>query len=340
MKASKFVGTVAAFFCAVGLLHCTNGGGGGSSSGADGGAPFLVLPTATVPASACAPTILPLQPATSWNQNAGTINSACTPQANPEELSFVDVVTGVELTAGSNTQSCCTCTARSKQFKLASTAVAGTNLEGVFAAARGQNDQYAVASMRITVKNGGQSIGSRVFAREDRQNDNCAGSSELPETVLNDLFNIDLSSFATGNTSFDEIDVDLQGYACGNAMSAIALVDLRVTQCGGANTNTPDAGAPPNGPTVGFMPVGCQNPANPMVNVDSGDCPNGVDVAALPATVTCTVESCTGAGCNAQGALTVQGNRVVANCGAVAGQCSSLGFPNPQVEINNRIQCL
>lgn len=353
-KLGAILGTL---FFAANLLHCTAGNGVGGGNGGGGAAPsFLSLPSGAAPQLAdCTAQPLALQPSASWTANAGTINAECTdasgaPSPNPSEQQFDDVATGVELIATSHQEMCCTCTARTRSFKMASTMnVQGTHLTGVFATDRGQNDRYAVSSMRITVLNGGSKLGSRVFAREQRANDNCVGSSELPETVLNDLFDIDISQLATGGAQFDEVRIDLNGYACGNATTGIALVDLRVGTCNTSAPSTPSApntpGAP-NGPapstSTTFNPTGCASSANPNVNVFTDVCPNGVDVSNLPATVTCQVQSCAGAGCMISGTVstTPDGKQAIANCSATAPVCSSLGHANPQVVVNDRIPCL
>jgi hypothetical protein len=347
MKLSAvFVGSL----LALGLVNCTVTPGNGPNGSNYTSSPLLTLPQASpaVAPPGCALQPLAIQPASAWTPNGGSMNPVCAPAANPEEQSFVDVASGVELTAASNQEMCCTCTARSRVFKVGTTPVAGTRLMGTFAAGRGVHDTWSVASMRVTLKQGGSEIARRVFAQENRQNDNCVGSSELPETVLPDVFDIDLSSMLSGSqgaATFDEIDVDLQGYACGTASNAIALLDLEVATCAGAPAPSPSSapsGSPSANPaTVGFMPTGCENPANPMPNVDSGSCPNGPDLSQMT-TVTCRVSPCQGAGCTAVGTLSVQGNVAVADCSALKPVCDTIAasVPNPQVIIDNRVPCL
>jgi hypothetical protein len=300
---------------------------------------------------------LALQPTSAWTQNAGTINAVCSPAANPREAAFVDVGSGVELSALSDQALCCTCTARSRSFQVPATPVAGARLQGVMIASRGPNDLYAVASMRVTVKLGGAVVGSTILAQESRPNDNCAWASELPETIVPDDFDVAVSSFAGGGTTFDELDVDLQGYACGDASSQISLQSLAVdvptsavaasTSPGGAaDGGAPDASptatpAPPTPATVGFFPVACVNPADPTVRVQSGACPNGPDLR-NKTTVTCIVSPCSGAGCEVTGTLTANGDVAEANCGALLPECDAIAasVPNPQVTIPDRIPCL
>jgi hypothetical protein len=128
-----FVGSL----LALGLVNCTaipGNGTNGTGSPNYTSAPLLTLPQATpaVAPPGCALQPLTIQPASAWTANGGTINPVCTPAANPEEQSFVDVASGVELTAASNQELCCTCTARSRAFKLATMPIAGTRLLGTF----------------------------------------------------------------------------------------------------------------------------------------------------------------------------------------------------------------
>jgi hypothetical protein len=322
------------------------GGGGGDAGTA------VSVPACPAPPLGYTQSPLPILPPSSWTQNGGIINPVCTPSPDPFETGFfaVDAGTdagGVELTAGSNDVSCCTCTARSRSFPVPATPVQGTHLQGALAAARGAKDPYSVGSMRITLKFQGSSIGSRVFAQESRPNDNCVGSSEMPETVLaQDDFDIDVAPFATGGTQFDEVDVDLNGYACVTGTSEIVLSCMSVATAGapgsgGDGGTSSSSGAGGGGPTtVGFFPTGCEDPANPNDRDMSGTCPNGVDLTGI-ATVTCQASPCQGASCSVQGPVMVQGNQAVADCSGLRPICDGIAqtVANPQIVIPTRIPC-
>lgn len=336
IRRSRIASTlVPAALLAMGLVHCN----------------LAWLPSSQTQSTSQTP--LPLQPQSAWTQNGGTINPACTPTPNPRETGFVDLGTGVELSAASDRVDCCTCTARSRAFSTATTPVAGTHLQGTMAASRGSTDTYSIASMRITLKSGGSTVGSRLLQQESRANNNCAGSSELPATIVGASFDLDVASFVTGAASFDEVDVDLMGYACGDASSEITLQDLAIATMAsstspapsgtGSNPNpNPNPNPTPTPASVGFFQTSCENPANPMVEVDSGICPNGPDLR-TKTTVTCMVTGPNNTVTKVAGALTAVGQVARADCSGIKPACDSLqasGFPNPQVIINDRVSCL
>jgi hypothetical protein len=344
-------------FAALGLTRCNSSSGGGPGpGGSSSGGAALSVPSCPAPVPGYTQMPLMVQPAASWTQNAGTLNPACTPSPNPVETGFFDLdggaeaaptASGVELTAASSQANCCTCTARSRAYPIGATQVSGTHLQGTFNTERGDADAYALATFRVTLKSQGSSVGSKVFARETRANDNCAGSSELPETVIPETFDVDVATIASGGTSqFDEIDVDLNGYACTTGTCAVGLQCLSVATQGdgGASSSGGDGGSSGGGDggpaTVGFVPVGCEDAANPMVHVDSGMCPNGVNLSQVT-TVTCRAQPCTGSSCTATGTLTSMGNFARADCSALKPICDTIAqtVANPQVVIADRVPC-
>jgi probable HAF family extracellular repeat protein len=175
---------------------------------------------------------LSVQPASSWTLDAGEINSPCTPP-NPYETKFSNATTpggpGVARFCASDTLNCCTCTRRSKSFPLPAVLNTSTSrLRGYFVAQRGSNDVYSVGSMRVDLYLNGSLVAKRLYASENRPNNNCAGTSELPETLLPPpLFNIDLSTIAPG-AQFNEVIIRLNGYACGTATNEIYVAELEI----------------------------------------------------------------------------------------------------------------
>ncbi len=198
---------------------------------------------------------LPLLPETAWTANGGPIHPVCTPAPNPHEVHFTELASGVDLATASSTVDCCTCAARSRSFSIASMPTQGAHLHGVAMFQRGASDTWSVASMRLTVKSAGQVVTSRVIAAERRGNNNCAGSSELPEVLVDgsDVFDLDLGALAP-NARFDEVDVDVMGYACGNGTNEATLESLHVLASGSSSSPPappPAAPAAPPPPAAG-----------------------------------------------------------------------------------------
>jgi hypothetical protein len=172
---------------------------------------------------------LPVLPTTAWTRNGGLINSLCSPP-NPAEAAFGAVSgTSVVLMSQSMGVSCCTCTARTRSYLLPTLRAATARLRGVFAAAR-DGAPYSVASMRVELFRNGSRLGTRIYAAENRPNNNCAGSSERPELLLRSgaAFDVPLAALAPAGASFDEIRIHLQGYGCGSSFQAVGIAQLTV----------------------------------------------------------------------------------------------------------------
>lgn len=236
---------VSSFF-AVALAHCTlptqlnpsGSGAPGSSSSASSG--YSELPLALLPES-------------SWTANGGTINAVCPGTPNPRETGFTQVGSGVSLATESNAVDCCTCAARTRSFVVPTTSTSGARLRGTLTTTRGQSTVYAVASMRVTLTKNGSDIADRVLAGESRPNNNCAGSSERPEVIVQGAFDLDLSAFAAG-ASFDGVRIDLMGYGCGLATAEATLEDLRLATPSGGSPSAPPSPPPSPAPGSGGAP--------------------------------------------------------------------------------------
>ena len=337
LSATTFL--LAATLLPLATAHCTYQTSQTSTGGAaDGGS--LNLAGLNV-------SLLPLQPASDWTANAGTINPACTPP-NPQETGFTDLssLSGVDFSTASNQAQCCTCAARSRVFPVTTTPIAGTRLVGELLMTSGANDTYAMASLRVTFKLAGSVVAKQLFQPGQGDN-NCAGSSELPATIANGIIDVEIGSFAnSGATQFDEVDVDINGYGCETASTDEKLYSLGIaTPAADAGPSpAPDAGpaatgtgttAPPSPATVGFQPVLCGGATN-LADLRSGTCPNGVNLGTTT-TVTCIIEPCaTPTSCiTAPGKLTVSGNTVIADCSGLTSECPM----NYQMTINDRIVC-
>jgi hypothetical protein len=183
---------------------------------------------------------LQLQPESAWTANFGTINPVCAGGPNPRETAFTTVGSGVSMSAASNTADCCTCAARSHAIPVAKSSTLGAHLRGTAIFERGQYDTYAQASIRLTLKNGGQVVGERIVESEIRANDNCIGSSEkgIDLAQPSGEFDVDLEAAAPG-AMFDEIDVDLNGYACGTATTSVTLEEMRLAFVSGGSAPAP-----------------------------------------------------------------------------------------------------
>jgi len=175
---------------------------------------------------------LQVQPTKSWTLDAGEINPPCKP-ANPFEKKFVAVLTpggkGVERECAARGVSCCTCTRRSKSFPLHTVLnTSNSHIRGYFVTRRGAKDPYSLASMRIDLYRKGVEVAKRLYAEENRPNNNCAGSSELPAALLlPPLFNVALSSIAPG-IQFDEVRIRLNGYACETGTNYLWLANVQI----------------------------------------------------------------------------------------------------------------
>ena len=320
---------LAATLLPLATAHCTNQTSTGGA--ADGG---------TLNLAGLNVSFLPLQPASDWTANPGTVNPVCS-APNPQETGFTDLSSssGVDFSTASNQAQCCTCAARSRQFPVTTTPIAGTRLVGELLMTRGANDAYSVASLRVTFKLAGTVVARQLFQPEQRDN-NCAGSSELPATIANGIIDVEIGTFASGGaTQFDEVDVDINGYGCESASTDEKLYSLGIATPAGAGptaTATATGTTPPAGPaSVGFVPVLCGGATN-LANIHSGTCPNGVNLGSKTA-VTCIIEPCaTPSTCiTAPGTLTVSGDTAVADCSGLATQCPN----NDQMTIDDRIPC-
>jgi hypothetical protein len=97
-------------------------------------------------------------------------------------------------------------------------------------AARRDAAPYSVGSMRVELFRNGTRLGTRVYAAENRPNNNCAGASERPEQVLRSgaAFNVPLAPLAPAGATFDEIRIHLQGYGCGPSNQSVGVSQLAV----------------------------------------------------------------------------------------------------------------
>lgn len=171
------------------------------------------------------------RPAANWAAGPGEVNPVCSPP-NPRERAFVDDATpegpAVTLHSTADRVDCCTCTRRTASFPLSETLNTDRAvLHGWLEATRGKQDVYSVASMQVDLFRSGSRVAARVYAGENRPNNNCA--IERPETLIESAAPFDLPlSTIRPNAEFDEVRVHLQGYACGPAGNSITLGGLRL----------------------------------------------------------------------------------------------------------------
>ena len=174
--------------------------------------------------------LIALDPNSTWTANVGIINAACTPP-NPFELGFADLGWIASLRAESNRVDCCTCTARSRNFSVPLSSTSTARLTGVLFDQRSPTAPYSLGSLRVQVKMGNGQVGrTRILATQNRPNNNCAGSSELPAVMVNNAvpFQLRLSTVAPAS-QFDHLQIDLNSYGCGTEIDSVAVALLMLT---------------------------------------------------------------------------------------------------------------
>jgi hypothetical protein len=84
--------------------------------------------------------------------------------------------------------------------------------------------------MQVDLLQNGVRVAQRVYAAENRPNNNCAGSNQVPEALLvsGAPFDIALSSIAAA-TPFNGVVIHLQGYGCNIASNSITTANFRIT---------------------------------------------------------------------------------------------------------------
>jgi hypothetical protein len=169
--------------------------------------------------------LLPALPASAWVKDGGGINALCAPP-NPFEALFQTTGSTAIFACRSNTAQCCTCTRRYRTYSVPRMSTATARIRGRFYAATTPS-RYSQPSMRIELLLNGATVGKRVYAMQNRPNNNCVLPSEMPETILrsNSSFDIRLSTIAPGQ-QFDQVRVHLLGYGCDFATNGVAVQNM------------------------------------------------------------------------------------------------------------------
>ncbi len=169
--------------------------------------------------------LVPALPASAWIKDEGGINALCAPP-NPSEALFQTTGFTAILACRSTTAQCCTCTRRYRSYSVPRMSTTTARIRGRFYAATTPS-RYSQPSMRIELLLNGVTVGKRVYATQNRPNNNCVGPSEMPETILrsNANFDIRLSTIAAGQ-QFDQVRVHLLGYGCEFATNGVAVQNM------------------------------------------------------------------------------------------------------------------
>ncbi len=169
--------------------------------------------------------LLPALPASAWIKDGGGINALCAPP-NPSEALFQTTGSTTVLACRSTSAQCCTCTRRYRSYSVPRMSTTTARIRGRFYAATTPS-RYSQPSMRIELLLNGITVGKRVYAAQNRPNNNCIGPSEMPETILRSSANFDirLSTIAAGQ-QFDQVRVHLLGYGCEFATNGVAIQNM------------------------------------------------------------------------------------------------------------------